>query len=301
MSQKIGYRQIAFGVALMLGLSTSPARAERDLAEAQEASWIGHQFAAISVLSLANLAALSLGSPATSAKTNFVVGDEAEVRNNYSPLSERISDLALIGSLMTPPLTLATRGRVSWENALLVYTQAVEASFLANTLTKRLVRRARPYTYGPHRERIKDLAEGDAFYSFYSGHTSTSFTAAVSGSLLFSVLEPDEGKSMAHFGGTLALAALTGHARVRAGRHYPSDVLVGALVGAGFGFLIPALHSVPLRMTPLEGMGALGGVALGYLAGFALPSRLAQNWASLHPVFQTAPGGGVLYVGGSLL
>ena len=51
----------------------------------------------------------------------------------------------------------------------------------------------------------------------------------------------------------MTAAATTGYLRYAAGRHYPTDILVGAAMGAFVGYLVPSLHE-------LEGDGA-GGLA----------------------------------------
>ncbi|HVR03240.1 MAG TPA: phosphatase PAP2 family protein [Polyangia bacterium] len=48
-------------------------------------------------------------------------------------------------------------------------------------------------------------------------------------------------------------SALVGVARVEAGSHFPSDVLVGAAVGTSFGLAVPALHTLNLQATALAG------------------------------------------------
>jgi len=67
--------------------------------------------------------------------------------------------------------------------------------------------------------------------SFPSGHTQTAFGAATYLSCVYPVFAPV----------FLVLAALVGLSRIALGVHFPLDVLVGALIGAGFsiaGFLI---------------------------------------------------------------
>ena len=39
--------------------------------------------------------------------------------------------------------------------------------------------------------------------------------------------------------------------RVLSGAHFPSDVLVGAALGAGVGVALPAVHTRPLRIEPV--------------------------------------------------
>ena len=38
------------------------------------------------------------------------------------------------------------------------------------------------------------------------------------------------------------MSTFISYERVRAGQHFPTDVIMGALVGAGIGVLVPHLH-----------------------------------------------------------
>jgi membrane-associated phospholipid phosphatase len=73
----------------------------------------------------------------------------------------------------------------------------------------------------------------------------------------------------------LALALLTGHLRVRAGMHYPTDVLVGTVVGAAVGLGVPLAQQVEVSIQPDEILGMGLGASLGFAAGFLFPKRIA--------------------------
>jgi len=64
--------------------------------------------------------------------------------------------------------------------------------------------------------------------SFPSGHTSTAFGAATYLSMVYPYLSPV----------LMALAYFVGLSRIALGVHYPSDVLVGALLGILFSVII---------------------------------------------------------------
>ena len=97
-------------------------------------------------------------------------------------------------------------------------------------ILKKLVKRPRPYqTYNNIYPDEVDLSN-----SFPSGHTSVAFASATS---LFLVTKK-------WYLGIPALgwATAVGYSRIYLGQHYPSDVLVGAVVGAGSAFASHWIH-----------------------------------------------------------
>lgn len=124
-----------------------------------------------------------------------------------------------------------------------------ETVLLSSGLTnvvKEWVARPRPYAYGDKApEHLR--ASGAARLSFWSGHTAN--TAALAFSMASMIDRSDasrEARTLAWVGaGVLPVAV--GLLRVKAGRHFPTDVLVGCTVGAAIGLLVPALHDPQWR------------------------------------------------------
>jgi len=65
-----------------------------------------------------------------------------------------------------------------------------------------------------------------------------------------------------------AATFLTGFLRVRAGEHFPTDVILGGLVGTASGILVPYFHknklfnNENLSMIPI--VGDYNGISLAY-------------------------------------
>jgi membrane-associated phospholipid phosphatase len=86
--------------------------------------------------------------------------------------------------------------------------------------------------------------------SFYSGHTSTAFAMATAYGYLFTARHPRSKWIAPVWILGYAYASTTGVLRVAAGKHFWSDVIVGAIAGTAVGLAIPAAHR--LTKTPIR-------------------------------------------------
>lgn len=158
----------------------------------------------------------------------------------------------------------------------LINTEALAFSTAIQALANLAAGRERPYarTCGTEiSSENSDCVNTNRYRSFFSGHTSLSFTAAAVNCVHHTKL-PLYGPGSAFgpcFGG-FALASGVATLRVVSDYHYLTDVLTGALVGTSVGVAVPlVLHyregpsgfeeppSVSLRLLPMPGGAALMG------------------------------------------
>lgn len=108
-------------------------------------------------------------------------------------------------------------------------------------LTKTLARRPRPFVFNGEAPLALKLKQ-EARYSFFSGHTAVSSYFTFAGAQMYNDIYPDSRYKSTVWATAAVLPLLTGYGRMRAGKHFLSDVLVGYGVGALLGILVPRLH-----------------------------------------------------------
>ena len=133
----------------------------------------------------------------------------------------------------------ADRSGAKWED-LAVYAQALSVNAALTSWSKVLFHRPRPARYTPNAHSYGGVDEG---LSFPSGHTSMAFAAAAAYASVLSrrhAVRAHAGEVALMFGA----AAATGVLRVAARKHFPTDVVAGAVLGTAVGWVIPRLHLV---------------------------------------------------------
>jgi membrane-associated phospholipid phosphatase len=101
--------------------------------------------------------------------------------------------------------------------------------------------RPRPYVFDEDLDPETIITNGDRA-AFLSGHTSGTAAGSFFFARVFSDYYPNSKLKPYVWGAAIALPALAGYLRIRAGRHYPSDVIAGYALGALVGYFIPVLH-----------------------------------------------------------
>ena len=161
---------------------------------------------------------------------------------NFSWQAASLSDGVVISSVGSPFLLLAGQdGRDNFGRmSLIIFEGALLNTGLVN-LTKVLVRRPRPYLFNETAP-LQYKLRRDSRYSFFSGHTSTASYFSFVSAKMYNDIYPDSKLKPWVWGTAALLPAIAAYGRMRAGRHYFTDVLVGYAIGAVVGIVVPQLH-----------------------------------------------------------
>jgi membrane-associated phospholipid phosphatase len=147
------------------------------------------------------------------------------------------SDLVGVGVMLASILDLATAGRAGGASMLASIESFVWAEAVTH-LAKAAVGRKRPILYTDLAAEV--AAAGRHQRSMPSGHTAGAFAFATSYWLSRSNVTEDDKPWLRWI--FMAGATTVGVLRVAAGKHYPSDVLVGAAVGVASAVVIHTIR-----------------------------------------------------------
>jgi undecaprenyl-diphosphatase len=203
--------------------------------------------------------------------------------NDARVWSDRWAAAAVAYPLLLPGITASEGDRIrSMTDRFLLEAEAAALTAGIVEVAKIGISRPRPYTYLPAAERPADshydVHADEAFVSMPSGHAATTWCAA-SFALTDYLLSHQDGtwKERATVGFTGGvLATTTAALRVKAGQHFPSDVLAGGAIGAACGAAVPLLHHYVdgdqrAPLPPARAwLQAVAGTATGVVAGLLL-------------------------------
>lgn len=184
--------------------------------------------------------------------------------NNYSTSAQQASDLLWFGSTALPTLFLTNKNtRKDFGTIAALWGETALLNFGLTVVSKYSIRRARPFVYNPDVSTdLKTVTNARA--SFFSGHTSMAAANSFFAAKVFSDYYPDSKWKPVIWTAAATLPALTGYLRVKAGKHYPTDVITGYAVGAAIGYLVPHFHKQKSNGKGLEINGGISGVLLRY-------------------------------------
>lgn len=167
----------------------------------------------------------------------------------YSKTADNISDIGKIFAIA--PFTI---GAYAWFNKdsnkrefatfSLMFLQAIAIGNGINLAVRSTELWPRPYMYATSGNGLKqaEKAKAEAYGSFFSGHATVAFTVATFSDEWFKSAYPNSCYKGIVTASAYSLAAFESALRVAAGKHYPSDVIAGAIVGTGVSLMVLQLH-----------------------------------------------------------
>jgi len=141
------------------------------------------------------------------------------------------------------------RGRAT-SNALTNTVMIFEGGLFVlclSDMSKALVKRPRPFAYNPNLSYQTKTESEDYKESFFSGNTAITAYGTFYFAKVINDIYPNSKWKYAAWGCAGIYTATAGYLAVKSGNHFPTDIFVGSLVGAGTAILIPHLHKIRIN------------------------------------------------------
>ena len=211
--------------------------------------------------------------PLTEAQINSldrfdIPGFDRSATDNWNPKAKLASDLLLYGSVTLPAFMMINkRARKDFLAIGFIYAETALLTLGVTEFSKSISRRPRPFVYNAAVD-MSEKTDWDARLSFFSGHTSITTALCFTTAKIFSDYSDNPTHEALVWTGAALLPAATAFLRYEAGKHYPSDIIAGYVVGGAIGYLVPWLHRrkrLPngMSLSPYSNGNALG-VYLSY-------------------------------------
>jgi undecaprenyl-diphosphatase len=173
--------------------------------------------------------------------------DRIAVTQSLDPNADTYSNIGLytaVGYAVLDPVLSGFRdGWDAWLVDTIMYAESISLAEALTDLTKIAVRRPRPIDYIQcTRSTGPGCSSTDLELSFFSGHASLVSAVTATATYVAFVRSPDSPRPWVTLAGGTLLTAFVGYERIRAGAHFPTDVIAGTMAGAAVGVLVPHLH-----------------------------------------------------------
>jgi membrane-associated phospholipid phosphatase len=195
-------------------------------------------------------------------------GFDRPATTHWSPRSSTWSDGVLLATIAGPmPLMVVAPGSSAPVTLGVMFGETILLVNGIGQLTKTAFRRTRPFVYNDDPAiPVEKKTSKTARQSFPSGHAANAFASAVFLSTVYARLHPTSPARPWIWGGSLAVATTVGYLRYNAGKHFPTDILAGAVLGGAIGWMVPKIHEgdrVGLAIAPGTD-GAVVGLTLQF-------------------------------------
>ena len=215
---------------------------------------VGFTFSAVlgEVLSTGEIKPPPISVPASS----LLAIDRVAVTQSIDPNANTYSNVALYTAVGFAALDPILSGFRDGGDAALVdafmYAESISLTLSLTDVTKMAVRRPRPIDYircpasTQNGETVPNPSPGcqstDLGLSFFSGHAATVASVGATATYVAFIRDPKSPRPWITLAVATALTSFVSVERVRAGEHFPTDVIAGAVAGAAVGILVPHLH-----------------------------------------------------------
>jgi membrane-associated phospholipid phosphatase len=161
---------------------------------------------------------------------------------NWSLAAANASDILATALILSPALlAFSDEVRNNFTPVLTMYFQTLILAEALPLTLKGITQRTRPFVYNEDAP-LDEKESQNARRSFFSGHTSVAFAMAVFLSTVYGDYHPNSEWKPFVWGVSLLAASTVGYLRYAAGKHFPTDIITGALIGSALGYFIPFIH-----------------------------------------------------------
>lgn len=152
------------------------------------------------------------------------------------------SDYFFYTSIPLPFLLLADKTiRQHAPKVGFMYLEAMAITGLLYTGGDYFIDRYRPEAYRTD-QTPAEKTNGNYRNAFFAGHVALVGTATFFMAKVYNDYHPDNNFRYVLWGGAIAATGTTAYLRHKAGKHFPTDIAVGAAIGVLSGVLVPELH-----------------------------------------------------------
>ena len=141
---------------------------------------------------------------------------------------------------------------------IVLYTETMAITGALFTIAAGAIQRSRPFVYGTEVP-LEQRLSGNNQRSFYAGHTAATAAATFFTAKVFQDFNPHSPLRPFIWAAAAGVPAVVGYLRYKAGMHFLSDNILGYILGAGAGILIPQWHKIKNQNINISAQSREGG------------------------------------------
>jgi hypothetical protein len=156
--------------------------------------------------------------------------------------ADMISDYPFYASFAAPfALLLDADVKSNAAQIGLLYLETMAITGAIFTMSNGNVERVRPNAYSPNVS-LSEKMRSNTKNAFYGGHNSATAAATFFAAKVFHDFNPDSPAKPYIWAAAATTPAIVSYLRLKAGKHFLSDIILGYVIGAGVGIAVPQLH-----------------------------------------------------------